>query len=259
MGFGLKSGNGTTFKKMGCKPPFLSRTQPSPFYKDDKERPEKEEKEEVEKEEVEKDEPVKEEPVKEDKPVIEAPAESKPLPTGVAAPEEFNFEQALEDKKTEVTKEPEATKEDNVNNSDANLDQKFNNDISRDKTAASDTAKHMARSKLIETPVQNKLLTQAPKVINAVVNKIPTKNAGIATARELAKSRAKKALAKKMAVKVALKFVPGVGQISMAYDAAKLLRYGIKNRKQIASWMKNKTKSIKNSIDEFGDPPKQVT
>ena len=53
--------------------------------------------------------------------------------------------------------------------------------------------------------------------------------------------------------KFGLRFAPGVGTAILAVDAARLGRKMYKDRDKIASYLKNKSSNISNSIKEFGD------
>lgn len=254
MGFSLKSGNNTTFKKMGCKTPYLSRTQPSPFYKDDKEKPDKPEKEE--KEVVEKEE---KEVIEKEKPVVE----EKPLPTTVAAPEEFNFEQAISNKQEEEkVKEEEAKKEVVKKEEETPEEVEEAKDIA--KSMASNIIEKKALGNTIEGVGIEAIEAGADKLGDFAENKMQNFKKVVQPKFDLNKFKTpqSRALAKKALKRVGrigLKFIPGIGQFSLAMDLGELALHGIKNRKQIQSYLTNKAKNIQNSINEFGDPPTKVT
>jgi hypothetical protein len=251
MAFKLRSGNKPNFKEVSSKVPFALHAMRTPFAKDDKE--DKEEKEE--KEEVEASEP---EEAEKFEPNVTDDSEPNQF---VAAPQEesFDFNQVVEDKQKEVTKE------DNID--DLIPDEKASAVLSQDgpdAQAASNTLSDLGKKKISNT-VEKKVLgdtieghaeTSATKVLkNQADNLVKTpavKNAVTATSKQAMAKAAKKKLAKKLLLKTALKAVPIVGQVSTAIDVYKGLKYAYNNQDAIKGWANRFSGNFKNSLSEWG-------
>tara|TARA_B100000287_G_scaffold210202_1_gene198370 strand:- start:2864 stop:3661 length:798 start_codon:yes stop_codon:yes gene_type:complete len=262
MAFKLRSGNNTSFKAMGSSSPTFLKKHASPFYKDkddkEKDKPEKPDKPEKA-ENREKVEKVKDEKVEN----VEASDTKEELPIGVGLPQE---EVAVEgpqlppevDSEKEIDTDAAAQKEIDDQKAQKEIDDQIaKEDLEHLVEDTKEAGKHLAknatkvvgankvgtvieRTANLQSDLQNKALDTLSKIKNV------NPNSTLGKVAKFGKNVARFG-------KYGLRFAPIVGQAMLAYDAIKLGHKMYKDRDKIASYLKNKTNNISNSLEEFGD------
>jgi len=250
MAFKLKSGNNTSFKAMGSSSPTFLKKHTSPFYKDkddkEKDKPEKPDKPEK----AEKVENVKDEKVEN----VEVSDTKEELPIGVGLPQE---EATVEG--PQLPPEVESEKEIDT---DATAQKEIDDQIAKEDLEhlvedTKEASKHLAKNatkvvgankagQVIEKAanLQSDLQHKALDTLSKIKNVNP--NSTLGKVAKFGKNVARFG-------KYGLRFTPVVGQAMLAYDAIKLGHKMYKDRDKIASYLKNKTNNISNSLEEFGD------
>jgi hypothetical protein len=168
---------------------------------------------------------------------------------GVAAPEEFNFEQALDEKSDEASQTPtnppsepisppptdqEAISEDIKSESEKMEDQekKIQEENETVKKIGTDLVSTEARK-----PIDKAVSNTAQNVLNKSANKIGRKTA----ARALLSG----------AGRLGARLLPGIGQIMMARDMYKLGKYAFNNRDKIAGWTNRQKTNMTNHMNDW--------
>ena len=263
MAFKLKSGNNTSFKAMGSSSPTFLKKHASPFYKDkddkEKDKPEKPDKpekaEKVEKVKDEKVENVEVSDTKEELPIgVGLPQEETTVKGPQLPPEVEGGEEIIDD----YAKEHLGLKEEELHPTQQEKDDAVaKEDLEHLVEDTKEAGKHLAKNatkvvganktgQVIEKAanLQSNLQHKALDTLSKLNNVNP--NSTLGKVAKFGKNVARFG-------KFGLRFAPGVGQAMLAYDAIKLGHKMYKDRDKIASYLKNKTNNISNSLKEFGD------